>query len=511
MNPTPTLTALASFTPVPSRHSNNAVDISVGSTVPEGLDAIGYLIQPAADLPAGLGVGWEALRRVGFEGKPGEILTLPRDGGPIVFACGAGETAGDTGAELRAAAANFARAASRFERIAVVPGAMAAGDAALAGQCLTEGALLARYRFTELRPTAAVTPLVSLDIVVPVESAAALQRGTRRGEILARVTNLVRDLVNTPPGYLTAARFAEVATRLGEEEGLTVEVADRTRLVELGCGGLLGVNAGSSEEPRMITLTYTPSPHHASAGETPRRLALVGKGIMYDSGGISLKPSDESHLAMKMDMAGAAAVLGSMLALGDLGCPVEVTGYLMCTDNMPSGSAVKLGDVLTIHGGTTVEVKNTDAEGRLVMSDALVLASEQSPDAIVDIATLTGAALMALGPRIAAVIGNNQNLIDRVTAAGRKTDEALWQLPLEHHYRRQLDSEVADLSNMAGKYAGATTAALFLNEFVAGIPWAHLDIAGTMRSDVEDEWRTRGATGFGTRLLVELALGFATR
>jgi leucyl aminopeptidase len=229
---------------------------------------------------------------------------------------------------------------------------------------------------------------------------------------------------------------------------------------------------------------------------------------MYDSGGISLKPSDPMHFSMKMDMAGSAAVFGAMTALRELGCRTAVTGWLMCTDNMPSGSATKLGDVLTARGGKTVEVRNTDAEGRLVMMDALVLASEEHPDAIVDIATLTGASLRALGPLRAVVLGNSQRVVDAVLAAADRTDEKAWQFPLERAYRPQLDSEIADISNMGGDFAGATTAALFLEEFVDGIPWAHIDIAGTMRADADDGWRSKGATGYGARLLADLAVHF---
>jgi leucyl aminopeptidase len=230
---------------------------------------------------------------------------------------------------------------------------------------------------------------------------------------------------------------------------------------------------------------------------------------MYDSGGISLKPSDAMHLAMKMDMSGAGAVLASMSALSALGCKTAVTGYLMCTDNMPSGSATKLGDVLTIRGGKTVEVRNTDAEGRLALADGLVLAGEQKPDAIVDIATLTGACMRALGTGMAGVMGNNQAFVDRVLDASRATDEPAWQLPLDKRYRSQIDSDIADLNNLGGEQPGAITAALFLAEFVGDIPWAHLDIAGPMKADADESWRSKGATGYGARLLTELALNFS--
>ena len=251
----------------------------------------------------------------------------------------------------------------------------------------------------------------------------------------------------------------------------------------------------------MIRLRYIPD-------EPTGHLAFVGKGIMYDSGGISLKPSDPMHLLMKMDMGGAAAIFGALSSLQDLGCTTMVTAFLMCTDNMPSGSAYKLGDVLTARGGTTVEVKNTDAEGRLVLMDGLVLATEEEPDAVVDIATLTGGALLALGPARAALFASDQGLADAIVAASRSTDEKVWQLPLETAYRKLLDSDIADLANVGGPYAGATTAALFLREFVGETPWAHLDIAGTMHADADDAWRSKGATGYGARLLAELALRF---
>jgi leucyl aminopeptidase len=326
-----------------------------------------------------------------------------------------------------------------------------------------------------------------------------------RGRAYAAVGQLARDLANTPHSHLNATGLADLATALGPERGLEVEVFDKEALLELGCGGLLGVNAGSAEPPRMIKLTYRPA-----SGEPSGRLTFVGKGIMYDSGGIALKPGDEVHAQMKNDMSGAAAVLAAMSALAELGCPVGVTGYLMCTDNMPSGTAMALGDVITIRGGTTVEVINTDAEGRLVMADALVLATEEPTDAIVDIATLTGACMRALGTQVAGVFGNHQGLVDQITAAADATDEPVWQLPLERRYRKELDSTVADLRNLGGANAGAITAALFLAEFVGDVPWAHIDIAGTAQSTGDASWRTAGCSGFGARLLLQLAMSFTS-
>ena len=269
----------------------------------------------------------------------------------------------------------------------------------------------------------------------------------------------------------------------------------------MGIGGLLGVNAGSSEPPRMIKLSYRP--------ESPTgRLAMVGKGIMYDSGGIALKPADLVHAAMKNDMSGAGAILAAFAELRELGCTTEVTGFLMCTDSMPSGTAMALGDVITIRGGTTIEVLNTDAEGRLVMADALVLATEEGHDAIVDIATLTGATQRAFGRDIASVFGNDDGLVDQVRGAADASDERVWPMPLHRPYRAMLSSNVADMSNMAYGDGGAITAALFLAEFVGQTPWAHIDIAGTAQADRDSSWTTAGCTGFGARLLVELAVGF---
>jgi leucyl aminopeptidase len=276
-----------------------------------------------------------------------------------------------------------------------------------------------------------------------------------------------------------------------------VEVLDEEAIAELKLGGMLGVNQGSDEPPRLVKLTYTP--------RNPRgTVALVGKGVMYDSGGISLKPSDAMHVSMKMDMTGAAVVLATMSALAVTKPKVQVVGFLMCTDNMPSGKAMKLGDVLTIRNGKTVEIHNTDAEGRLILADGLSLAVEDGVDAIVDVATLTGAAMAALGTKIAAVMGNNDGWLSAVEAASARSDEKVWRLPLPPEYRKLLDSEVADMKNVGGPYAGALTAGLFLQEFVGDTPWAHLDIAGPMRSDADEGWLSKGASGFGVRLLLEL-------
>lgn len=473
------------------------------------LDASGYFVNTTGDVATELELSREALAKLGFEGKAGQSHTLLTSAGTIVIAVGLGDadennaTPDAAASALRDAAASFARAASSHARIGLSLSGLTTLDGA-AIEALTEGVLLARYRYNALKAKPKGTQLEVLELRGAGATAGAAE-AVRRAQIGARAANVARDLCNTPPGHLTATNIADLAVELGAQHGFEVEVFDKAALIELGCGGLLGVNAGSFEEPRMVKLSYTPG---ATAPAERGQLALVGKGIMYDSGGISLKPSDPMHLLMKMDMGGAAAVLGAFTALRGLGVHNTVTGYLMCTDNMPSGTATKLGDVLTARNGTTVEVKNTDAEGRLVMMDALALAAEDKPDAIVDIATLTGAALMALGQSTAAVLGNNQAVIDQVRSAASAVDEPAWQLPLEKKYRKQLDSDVADIGNLGGRFAGATTAALFLNEFVDGLPWAHLDIAGTMQTDSDDSWRSQGATGYGARLLAQFALKF---
>ena len=486
---------------IPSLQRTHRVDVATDGAARSDDAVAGILVPSTGAIPADLGVGRAALDAAGFSGKVGETLVLPANDEQPMVAVGIGDPTELTPAAVRDAGAAFARAAAGHEdlRIALPTGGEL--DPAGTAQALVEGMLLARYRYEALKRTPTTTPIASMTLLVSDDDRAEAEVGARRGRIFAAATSLARDLANAPAVMLTAERMAEVATGIADACGLTVTVYDRDQLIEMGCGGLLGVNAGSTDEPRMIRLDYQPE----RAGT---HLTLVGKGIMYDSGGISLKPGDESHSQMKNDMSGAAAILAAMAALNELHGPVAVTGYLMCTDNMPSGSATKLGDVLTIRGGTTVEVLNTDAEGRLVMADALALATESHTDAIVDIATLTGACLRALGPGVAGVIGTNQGLIDGILRSAGGTGEPVWQLPLDRRYRSWLDSSIADIKNIGGDSAGAITAALFLAEFAGSVPWAHLDIAGTAWQKVSTGWRPDGCTGFGARLLLDFALGF---
>jgi leucyl aminopeptidase len=495
------------FSPVPSLAAFDGVEVVAvdefgGGTGGAELDAIGVIVHDEGPLPEGVGLDREALQRAGFEAKPGQTLLIPQAGRTLIIVVGGGPADELTDAALRDAAAAFVRAVPKAAAVGLRVPPLGSIDVEAAGRALVEGAALARYRYDALKGEPREARLTRLELRIDDADRDAASAGIATGFVAARATSIARDLANTPPSHLTATDMANVAEMLGGRFGFHVDVYDRQQLVELGCGGLLGVNAGSAEEPRMVVLRYEPE------GEPTGHLGLVGKGIMYDSGGISLKPSDPMHLLMKMDMGGAAAVLGAFTALRELGATAKVTGWLMCTDNMPSGSAYKLGDVLTARGGKTVEVKNTDAEGRLVMMDGLVLATEAGVDAVVDIATLTGAALRALGETHSVVLGTSQPLVDRVRDAADAVDEPTWQFPLVRKYRKLMDSDVADIANLGGTNAGATTAALFLAEFVGDTPWAHLDIAGTMSADSDDAWRSKGATGYGARILAELARGF---
>ena len=361
---------LSWFDPAPSWRRDAELSVAAARTAHSAVGAIGVPVGEKGPMPRQLGVDRATLATLGFEGKAGQTLVVPRRDGADVVAIGTGGGR-PSDAELRDAAASFARAVPKHAALATSLHD-AGRDPAGAAQAVVEGVLLARYRFDSLKSNGDTSPLESLTLLSPADRQRPVEAGIRRGRTTARSAMLARDLANSPPSHLTATRLAALATEVGKESGLGVEVFELDRLVELGCGGLLGVNAGSSEPPCMIKLTYRPK----RAAKGAAHLALVGKGIMYDSGGISLKPSDPMHAAMKMDMSGAAAVLATMSALAAVGCRNAVTGLMMCTDNMPSGSATKLGDVLHIHGGKTVEVLNTDAEGRLVLADGLVLAVE---------------------------------------------------------------------------------------------------------------------------------------
>jgi leucyl aminopeptidase len=484
------------FSPTPSLES--AVTVAVDASAPSAT-ALGVPIGSEGPVPARVGLSRNGLEAAGFDSAVGSTLAIPAEEGPTLVAVGVGPSRTVAPAVLRDAAAAFARAARSHEDVAVMLGELPEPESA--AQAIVEGVLLGRYRYDALRSDRPRAPLRALTLL-GTDGGEGAARGAERGHAFARAQMLARDLGNTPHSHLNATRLGELAARLADDRGLEVELFDEEDLVTLGCGGLLAVNRGSVEPPRMIKLAYRPE-------NATGHLALVGKGVMYDSGGLSLKPSDPVHAQMKNDMLGAGAVLAACCALREARCRTQVTAYLMCTDNMPSGTAMALGDVITIHGGTTVEVEDTDAEGRLIMADALALAAEEEPDAIVDIATLTGSALRALGPWLSAVLGNDPHVIARVSAAAEATGEPVWQLPLHRPYRDKLESLVADLKNVAPiGWPDAIIASLFLSEFVGDVPWAHIDIAGTAWENGERLWLTGGSTGVGARLLLQLCLDF---
>lgn len=480
-----------------------SVAVATARSVPKAATAVGYAVGTKGAVPRQLGVNRATLTANGFDGKAGQTLVVPSNDG-IAVAVGVGAAEGIDAKVLRDAAAAFARCASKHAHLATNLADVDGLDASTAARAVAEGVLLASYRYVGLKnDESSGSQLESLTLVTSAKRAKDADKGAAAGATIAGAAALARELANTPPTYLNARDIADRAVEIANATGLEVEVFNADDLAQLGCGGILGVNRGSTEPPRMVKLVYTPR-------NPTGHLALVGKGVMYDSGGISLKPSDAFHQVMKMDMSGAAAVLSTMSVLKALGCRSKVTAFLMCTDNMPSGSALKLGDVLTMRNGKTVEIHNTDAEGRLILADGLSLAVEEVPDGIVDIATLTGAVLGALGTDIAGLLGTDQALVDRVKAASEAVDEPTWQLPLEtKRYRKLLDSVVADMRNIGGPYAGTITATIFLAEFTGDVPYAHLDIAGPMKVDGDQGIYSKGATGFGTRLLIDLACNFS--
>jgi leucyl aminopeptidase len=366
---------------------------------------------------------------------------------------------------------------------------------------VAEGVVLGAYRYTALKSDPEPSHIESLTVVGRggKRVMAALDRGRAVGEAV----RVARDLVNQPGGTLTPTAFAGRAEEMADLKGFDVEVLDRAAIEAEEMGGLLGVNRGSTQEPRFLKLSWNP------AGTSRGTVALVGKGITFDSGGLSLKPSD-SMIGMKGDMAGAAAVLATFSALDAVQPSVQVRGYLPLTDNMPGGDATRVGDVLRIRNGTTVEVLNTDAEGRLVLADALAMASDDGPDAIVDLATLTGACMVALGTKIAGLMGNHEGFVDQVRASADAQGEPVWPLPLPADMRSSIDSDVADIKNISGKrWGGALVAGVFLQEFVGeGIAWAHLDIAGPADAAEDDGETRKGGTGYGVRTLLHLLSTF---
>jgi leucyl aminopeptidase len=494
------------------------LDVSVGTPIAATADAL-ILDRYAGDdrlaadvrrVDAALGgfLGL-ALRDQRFEGRTAEIADI-HTGGRLalkrVLVVGLGPRRECTAEVVRRAAAAAARRARDLGAASIAVSTLAAGAPGLGltarAQATGEGAVLGLYRFDRYkekrngdRGVTALTLLVS-----SARDRAAAREGLSRAELAAEAACFARDLINEPANSVTATALAETARTLARESGLRIRVFDLAACERLGMGAFLGVNRGSVEPPRFIHLTYAPR------GRVRRRIALVGKGITFDSGGLDLKTA-EGMATMKGDMSGAAAVLGVLKVLPRLRPPVEVHGLIAATDNMPSGSATKPGDVLRAMNGKTIEVNNTDAEGRLTLADAIAYARQTvKPDEIVDIATLTGAAAIALGSLCAGAMANDAALQARVLAAGARAGERLWPLPLIDEYRDGLRSEVADLRNTGPRPGGAITAGLFIREFAGSTPWVHLDIAGTAFTDKDLPYAPKGGVGFGVRTLLEYVL-----
>ncbi len=459
------------------------------------------------------GVLASALASGEVKGKLGETLYVPTLGGLAasrVLFVGAGKRSDftcDTIRQVAGTAARFLRQRGIRSMALLRRSELDLGKSA---QAAVEGILLGlfdpgTYKTHEKEERA----LDDVRLVAEGGSEAEIQRGIERGMILAKATNFARNLVNEPSSVLTPVEMARRAQDIAVRYGLDIEVLDEHRMKELGMGALLGVARGSDEPARFIILRYLPEEDEAFLERLPT-IALIGKGITFDSGGISLKPA-EGMEQMKYDMAGGAAVLGALRAIAQLRPKIKVLGLVPATENMPSGRAQKPGDVVRTMSGKTVEVINTDAEGRLILADAITYARQLGAQQIVDVATLTGACVVALGSVYAAVFGNDPALVEQVIAAGREAGEKLWPLPLDPEYREQLKSEIADLKNVGGRKAGAITAAYFLKEFAEETPWAHLDIAGTAWLEESKPHLASGPTGMGVRTLAHFVCQAAER
>ncbi|MFE2495390.1 leucyl aminopeptidase [Streptomyces scopuliridis] len=450
------------------------------------------------------------LETLGASGAEGEVTKLPVLSGlkaPVLLAVGLGpvpEKDATYGAEpLRRAAGVAARALSGAKKAAFALPVEASEDV----EAIAEGALLGAYAFTAYqggeknskKGDGPKQPLGEVALLGAKPRDKAHKAAAERAIALTEEVNRARDLVNTPPNDLTPESFAAVATAAGKENGIKVQVLDEKALAKGGYGGILGVGQGSANPPRLVKLAYT----HPDAEKT---LALVGKGITYDSGGISLKPAGHNE-TMKCDMSGAAAVFAAVVTAARLGLAVNVTGWLALAENMPSGTATRPGDVLRMYSGKTVEVLNTDAEGRLVLADALTRASEENPDAIVDVATLTGAMVLALGNRTFGIMANDEAFRTSIHEIAEEAGEASWPMPLPADLRKGMDSPTADIANMGERMGGGLVAGLFLKEFVGeGITWAHLDIAGpAFHEGAPYGYTPKGGTGASIRTLVKLA------
>ncbi|MGI9069106.1 MAG: leucyl aminopeptidase [Pyrinomonadaceae bacterium] len=440
-----------------------------------------------------------------LKGKEGETVYLHLVGNSEIKAqrlllVGVGERDEYTTTQVSQMAGTAVRAlrGKNAKSIAVVP--RLDGNAEEVASVVVEGSFIALFDQDKYRTSDKEEREITRLVVVVDGVETDLKRGIERGRIIGESVNFTRDLANEPGAYMTPTIMAERAREVANEFGLSVDVLDEARMEQEGMGSLLSVARGSDEPGKLIVLKYTP-PNVIE--ESEGLLAFVGKGITFDSGGISIKPGENMEL-MKYDMSGGATVMGAMRAIGQLKPPIPVLGVIPCAENLPSGKATKPGDVVRAMTGKTIEVINTDAEGRLVLADAIAYAKKLGATRIVDMATLTGAVSIALGDVHVAVLGTDQELIEEIIVAGKEAGEKFWQLPLDKEYSRQIKSDIADIKNVGGRKAGTITAAAFLKEFADGVSWAHLDIAGTAWGDEAKPYRSKGPTGIAVRTLLKI-------
>ncbi len=449
-------------------------------------------------------------RHESFAGRLGQVVILHPEGedpARRVFLAGVGSLQILNPEVFRRAVAFACRAAARAGARGVSILFPERGDAAKirrVAQALVEGAMLSQYRYAAYKTVAADPGSAPLDNVVILHpddaSGKDVGAGVAQGEVFCNAALLARDLVNEPPSALHPAKLAEKALKLGGR--VRGKVHDQKTIERMGMGGIAGVGRGSANPPLLIQLRYQ--------GSKPKaRVALVGKGVTFDSGGLSLKPADSME-TMKCDMAGAATVMAVMRAADQLKLPLLIDGYIPAVENMPSGTSLKPGDVVKMHNGRTVEVLNTDAEGRLILADTLAYAVKEKPDHVIDFATLTGAVIVALGPTVTGIMGNDKDLVNALLAAGETSGEPMWELPLVKDYAEGMKSRVADLRNIGPRReAGAIYGGLFLKEFVGTASWAHLDIAGTAFADKDGAYWPAGATGSPVRTIIQYLIKLA--
>ena len=445
------------------------------------------------------------IAKEGFEGKFGEMYVLPTYGkiaAEKVLVVGLGKNKDFTPNRLRELSAKIIKKCEKTGNakkvISVLHGAGIGGyDPEISARMITEGTLIGAYSFDKYKTdkkAKKVSELVIVDMVE--ENCKQAKTGIKKGKIIASAMNFARDLSNEQPAYATPSKLAEIAQNLKDVE---VKIFDKEEIEEMGMGAYLGVARGSSQPPKFIHIKYSGKIQNQKT--TQRKIALIGKGICFDSGGLDIKPPS-SMLNMKDDMSGAAAILGVMSVLKDLKPNCEVHGIIAACENMPGSSAYKPGDILTAKNGKTIEVDNTDAEGRLTLADALCYACELGVDDVIDVATLTGACVVALGSTASAVMGNHQPTIDKLIKCANSGGEKLWQMPMFEEYKESLQSDIADMKNTGSRMGGAQIAGIFLQNFVKKVHWAHIDIAGTAFLDKPQNEFSKGATGAGVRTLI---------